>query len=60
MLDLFSGSGGASRAAAVRGWQVVRIDNGAGGELERGSSGASSGAPPRRLPDGLRLVQGEP
>lgn len=30
MLDLFSGSGGASRAAAVRGWDVVRIDNGEG------------------------------
>jgi hypothetical protein len=27
MLDLFSGSGSASRAAAVRGWEVVRIDN---------------------------------
>jgi hypothetical protein len=26
MLDLFSGSGSASRAAAVRGWDVVRID----------------------------------
>lgn len=26
MLDLFSGSGGASRAALVRGWDVVRID----------------------------------
>lgn len=30
MLDLFSGSGCASRAAAVRGWQVVRVDNGEG------------------------------
>lgn len=30
MLDLFSGSGGASRAALVRGWDVVRVDNGAG------------------------------
>ena len=30
MLDLFSGSGSASRAAAVRGWEVVRIDNGEG------------------------------
>jgi len=30
MLDLFSGSGAASRAAAVRGWEVVRIDNGEG------------------------------
>lgn len=30
MLDLFSGSGAASRAAAVRGWQVVRIDSGEG------------------------------
>jgi hypothetical protein len=30
MLDLFSGSGSASRAAAVRGWEVVRIDNAAG------------------------------
>jgi hypothetical protein len=30
MLDLFSGSGAASRAAAVRGWDVVRIDNGEG------------------------------
>lgn len=30
MLDLFSGSGGASRAAAVRGWEVVRIDNAEG------------------------------
>lgn len=30
MLDLFSGSGSASRAAAVRGWDVVRVDNGAG------------------------------
>ena len=30
MLDLFSGSGGASRAAGVRGWDVVRIDNGEG------------------------------
>jgi hypothetical protein len=30
MLDLFSGSGAASRAAAVRGWQVVRIDHAAG------------------------------
>lgn len=30
MLDLFSGSGSASRAAAVRGWDVVRIDNGEG------------------------------
>lgn len=30
MLDLFSGSGAASRAAAVRGWDVVRIDNGKG------------------------------
>lgn len=28
MLDLFSGSGSASRAAAVRGWEVVRVDNG--------------------------------
>lgn len=27
MLDLFSGTGSASRAAAVRGWEVVRIDN---------------------------------
>jgi hypothetical protein len=30
MLDLFSGSGSASRAAAVRGWDVVRVDNGEG------------------------------
>jgi len=30
MLDLFSGSGSASRAAAVRGWQVLRVDNGEG------------------------------
>lgn len=30
MLDLFSGSGAASRAAAVRGWEVVRVDNGEG------------------------------
>lgn len=30
MLDLFSGSGSASRAAAVRGWDVVRIDNAIG------------------------------
>jgi hypothetical protein len=30
MLDLFSGSGAASRAAQVRGWEVVRIDNGEG------------------------------
>lgn len=30
MLDLFSGSGSASRAALVRGWEVVRIDNGEG------------------------------
>jgi hypothetical protein len=30
MLDLFSGSGSASRAAAVRGWEVIRIDNGEG------------------------------
>jgi hypothetical protein len=30
MLDLFSGSGSASRAAAVRGWDVLRIDNGEG------------------------------
>src|SRR5262245_24781407 len=30
MLDLFSGSGSASRAAAVRGWRVVRIDNAPG------------------------------
>jgi hypothetical protein len=30
MVDLFSGSGSASRAAAVRGWEVVRIDNGEG------------------------------
>jgi len=30
MLDLFAGSGSASRAAAVRGWQVLRIDNAEG------------------------------
>lgn len=30
MLDLFSGSGSASRAAAVRGWRVVRVDNAPG------------------------------
>lgn len=30
MLDLFSGSGSASRAAAVRGWDVVRVDNAEG------------------------------
>jgi len=30
MLDLFSGSGGASRAALVRGWEVLRVDNGPG------------------------------
>jgi hypothetical protein len=30
MLDLFSGSGSASRSAAVRGWRVVRADNGVG------------------------------
>lgn len=30
MLDLFSGSGAASRAPAVRGWEVLRVDNGAG------------------------------
>lgn len=30
MLDLFSGSGAASRAAAVRGWEVLRIDNAEG------------------------------
>lgn len=30
MLDLFSGSGAASRAAAVRGWEVLRVDNGEG------------------------------
>lgn len=30
MLDLFSGSGSASRAAIVRGWRVVRVDNGEG------------------------------
>lgn len=30
MLDLFSGSGAASRAAQVRGWRVVRIDKAAG------------------------------
>lgn len=27
MLDLFSGTGAASRAAEVRGWRVLRIDN---------------------------------
>jgi hypothetical protein len=27
MLDLFSGTGSASRAAAVRGWRVFRVDN---------------------------------
>ncbi len=27
MLDLFSGTGGASRAAAVRGWRVLRVDH---------------------------------
>lgn len=27
VLDLFSGTGGASRAMAVRGWQVYRVDN---------------------------------
>lgn len=27
MLDLFSGTGSASRAAAVRGWEVLRVDN---------------------------------
>lgn len=27
MLDLFSGTGGASRAPEVRGWRVLRIDN---------------------------------
>lgn len=27
MLDLFAGSGSASRAAAVRGWRVYRVDN---------------------------------
>jgi hypothetical protein len=30
MLDLFSGSGSASRAALVRGWRVVRVDNAPG------------------------------
>ena len=30
MLDLFSGSGAASRAAAVRGWRVLRLDNAPG------------------------------
>jgi C-5 cytosine-specific DNA methylase len=30
MLDLFAGSGGASRAAKVRGWKVTRIDNAPG------------------------------
>lgn len=30
MLDLFSGTGAASRPAAVRGWDVVRIDNAEG------------------------------
>lgn len=30
MLDLFSGSGAASRAAKVRGWEVIRIDNAPG------------------------------
>lgn len=30
VLDLFSGSGSASRAHAVRGWDVVRVDNGEG------------------------------
>ena len=30
MLDLFAGSGNASRAALVRGWKVVRIDNAPG------------------------------
>lgn len=30
MFDLFSGSGGASRAALVRGWDVVRVDNAEG------------------------------
>jgi C-5 cytosine-specific DNA methylase len=30
MLDLFSGSGGASRAALVRGWRVLRVDNALG------------------------------
>ena len=30
MLDLFSGSGSASRAAGVRGWEVIRIDNAEG------------------------------
>jgi len=30
MLDLFSGTGSASRPAAVRGWDVVRIDNAEG------------------------------
>jgi hypothetical protein len=30
MLDLFSGSGSASRAALVRGWDVVRVDSAEG------------------------------
>lgn len=30
MLDLFSGTGSASRAAAVRGWKVTRVDNAPG------------------------------
>lgn len=30
MLDLFSGTGSASRAAAVRGWAVIRVDNAPG------------------------------
>jgi site-specific DNA-cytosine methylase len=30
MLDLFSGSGSASRAALVRGWRVCRVDNAPG------------------------------
>ena len=34
MLDLFSGSGAASRAAAVRGWQVVRIDHAPGAAVD--------------------------
>lgn len=38
MLDLFSGSGSASRAAAVRGWDVLRIDNAEGTAADHGTA----------------------
>lgn len=59
MLDLFSGSGSASRAAAVRGWRVLRIDSAPGAAADI-KYDLRQWHPPRHLRGQFDLVWASP